>query len=638
MSYIADTLIQLPPETDAAFNIRVQTYITDQQYYFEQVGGTFPASNVPGGSDFLGYPPICASHEEMVWDVTSGQMVRSVTFCYENSYYYKFLGTDPVLPPPSPLPVSGDMAIFGSTYGLIDSGLSFSIPDMNFTNLGLATANGMAVEYSQLVALAAGVVTSVNGVLPVLGNVSLDTDDIPVGVTNLYTTNPITLAYVLTGFVAGGAGPITAADTFLSALESLQFQINTIAVPTLTQNQIAFGDAANEMTSSANLTWIEATRILTITGTIGLVLDNSANVFYVAQGNVGFWYTGTASTGLLAHQGFGIDFKAGNVYTMGDVGITNNTHIEVDDVAQTITLQEVNGVIVADLASVATRLVTVTSAGLLTGASVAANILTFLATPSSVNLAAAVTDETGTGLLVFGTSPTFKTSIILNNPADTFAYNIIPAAIAANRDINLPLLTGVDTFAVLDLSQIFTNKTIDGANNTISNAVNISAEQSSTPVTDNGESNLNSGIRYYVFIQLPTTEKFYTITGIEWKNGTVVNGNIFSGVEAVDANPPTLASTMLVATGQPVAQAGVSSVQRVSIIGGGAMIPGGTILGVWIGTGSGTGTFRHQTGLASQNTEKSGFTFSVDYPNGNSTTWGANTIYKYIKLYYKGFS
>jgi hypothetical protein len=40
-----------------------------------------------------------------------------------------------------------------------------------------------------------------------------------------------------------------------------------------------------------------------------------------------------------------------------------------------------------------------------------AGIATFLGTPSSANLAAAVTDETGSGALVFGTSPTFTTQI-----------------------------------------------------------------------------------------------------------------------------------------------------------------------------------------------------------------------------------
>lgn len=40
-----------------------------------------------------------------------------------------------------------------------------------------------------------------------------------------------------------------------------------------------------------------------------------------------------------------------------------------------------------------------------------AGVANFLATPSSANLAAAVTDETGSGALVFGTSPTFTTSV-----------------------------------------------------------------------------------------------------------------------------------------------------------------------------------------------------------------------------------
>ncbi len=43
------------------------------------------------------------------------------------------------------------------------------------------------------------------------------------------------------------------------------------------------------------------------------------------------------------------------------------------------------------------------------------NIATFLETPSSANLAAAVTGETGTGALVFGTSPTFTTGITTAN-------------------------------------------------------------------------------------------------------------------------------------------------------------------------------------------------------------------------------
>ena len=50
-------------------------------------------------------------------------------------------------------------------------------------------------------------------------------------------------------------------------------------------------------------------------------------------------------------------------------------------------------------------------------------VATFLATPSSANLASAVTGETGSGALVFGTSPTFTTNItcplIYGGPANT---------------------------------------------------------------------------------------------------------------------------------------------------------------------------------------------------------------------------
>jgi hypothetical protein len=58
-------------------------------------------------------------------------------------------------------------------------------------------------------------------------------------------------------------------------------------------------------------------------------------------------------------------------------------------------------------------------------------VATFLATPSSANLAAAVTDETGSGLLVFATSPTLTTpnlgtpsAIVLTNASGTASINI----------------------------------------------------------------------------------------------------------------------------------------------------------------------------------------------------------------------
>jgi hypothetical protein len=75
-------------------------------------------------------------------------------------------------------------------------------------------------------------------------------------------------------------------------------------------------------------------------------------------------------------------------------------------------------------------------------------VLTFLGTPSSANLAAAVTDETGSGSLVFGTSPT------VNNPTVT---NYIESVVAIGT------VTSTNTIAL-------TNGTVQTATLTASTA------------------------------------------------------------------------------------------------------------------------------------------------------------------------
>ncbi len=51
----------------------------------------------------------------------------------------------------------------------------------------------------------------------------------------------------------------------------------------------------------------------------------------------------------------------------------------------------------------------------------------FLTTPSSANLATAVTDETGTGALVFGTSPTISTKLTITGATETTSNPVIDA-------------------------------------------------------------------------------------------------------------------------------------------------------------------------------------------------------------------
>jgi len=65
-------------------------------------------------------------------------------------------------------------------------------------------------------------------------------------------------------------------------------------------------------------------------------------------------------------------------------------------------------------------------------------------------------------------------SFKIRNPADTFSYLFTPSAIAADRTITLPLLTGNDTIVTEAHSATLTNKTFDanGTGNSITNIEN----------------------------------------------------------------------------------------------------------------------------------------------------------------------
>jgi hypothetical protein len=79
----------------------------------------------------------------------------------------------------------------------------------------------------------------------------------------------------------------------------------------------------------------------------------------------------------------------------------------------------------------------------------ASNVATFLATPSSANLAAALTDETGTGAAVFATSPTLVTPA-LGTPASGTLTNCtgLPAASVVAGTFGAGAFTFPSTLAV----------------------------------------------------------------------------------------------------------------------------------------------------------------------------------------------
>ncbi len=92
-----------------------------------------------------------------------------------------------------------------------------------------------------------------------------------------------------------------------------------------------------------------------------------------------------------------------------------------------------------------------------------ANIATWLGAPSSANLAAAITDETGSGALVFGTSPTLVTPV-LGTPSSGTLTNCTGLPVSTGIS---GLGTGVGTFLVTpssaNLASAVTDETGSGA-------------------------------------------------------------------------------------------------------------------------------------------------------------------------------
>ena len=107
------------------------------------------------------------------------------------------------------------------------------------------------------------------------------------------------------------------------------------------------------------------------------------------------------------------------------------------------------------------------------------NMQVFLATPTSANLRAAMTDETGTGLLVFNTSPTLVTPTLttptLTTPTMTAPVLGTPTSGNLSNCTALPIATGVSGLAAnvatflatpssANLAAVLTDETGTGAN------------------------------------------------------------------------------------------------------------------------------------------------------------------------------
>jgi len=213
-----------------------------------------------------------------------------------------------------------------------------------------------------------------------------------------------------------------------------------------------------------------------LSGTNGV--SYSSGVISLASSTAGAGLT-FASGVLAVGAGTGITVNADDV-ALSASGVAAGTYGNATAVSQVVV--DTYGRVTS-----ASNIAITPAVGSITG--LGTGVATFLATPSSANLAGAVTDETGSGALVFATSPSLTTptlgvasatsinKVAFTAPATSATLTLANGStLATNGAFALTLTTTAasnvtfptsGTLSTQAGSETLTNKTINGANNTL---------------------------------------------------------------------------------------------------------------------------------------------------------------------------